>query len=221
VQTLRQLLISLVLLAALSGGAEAPPHTRVALDHSRWLINGRLTNPGSAAEGLLMNGRDDFPPPESQGGWRRLTAPEEIRAVGGMDPARLDGLRDWLLKSDDRDFAAIVIGHGYIVLQVERGNSAVTDSRRVASVSKAVCATVLAIASEWSQQGRSRWRRGLAATGARSRSHRLRVERGCPSLPGTLDLVRAGQDVAQPGGGSGVAGRPGSGDQAGRELPDA
>ncbi|MGO9202939.1 MAG: PQQ-binding-like beta-propeller repeat protein [Limisphaerales bacterium] len=50
VQTLRQWLISLVLLVALSGSAETPPHTRVALDHSRWLINGRLTNPGSAAE---------------------------------------------------------------------------------------------------------------------------------------------------------------------------
>jgi len=38
-------------------------------------------------------------------------------------------------------------------LEVERGNSAKTDSRRVASVSKAVCATVLAIASEQSQKG--------------------------------------------------------------------
>jgi CubicO group peptidase (beta-lactamase class C family) len=46
-----------------------------------------------------------------------------------------------------------VIRRGHIVLEVERGNSAKTDSRRVASVSKAVCATVLAIASEQSQQG--------------------------------------------------------------------
>jgi len=98
--------------------------------------------------------RDYFPPPESQGGWRRLSAPEEIRSVAGMDPAKLDELREWLLKSDDRDFAAVVIRHGYIVLQAERGNSAVTDSRRVASVSKAVCATVLAIASERSREGK-------------------------------------------------------------------
>ena len=46
-----------------------------------------------------------------------------------------------------------MIRRGYIVLQEERGNSAVTDTRRVASCSKAVCATVLAIASEQSQQG--------------------------------------------------------------------
>ena len=101
------------------------------------------------------NAHDYFPPPESQGGWRRLTAPSDIQRLGGMDPAQLEQLQDWLLKLDQRNFAAVVIRHGYIVLQVERGNSAVTDSGRVASVSKAVCATVLAIASDWSQQGRT------------------------------------------------------------------
>lgn len=94
-----------------------------------------------------------YPPPESQGGWRKLQKPEDIRALGGMDPAKLEELKQWLLASDKRDFAAVVIRHGYICLEVERGNSAKTDSRRVASVSKAVCATVLAIASEQSQQG--------------------------------------------------------------------
>lgn len=93
------------------------------------------------------------PPPESAGGWRKLDTPDTIRSVGGMNPARLEGLRDWLLESDDRPFAAVVVRHGWIVLEVERGNSAVTDTRRVASVSKAICATVLAIASERSQQG--------------------------------------------------------------------
>jgi CubicO group peptidase (beta-lactamase class C family) len=72
-----------------------------------------------------------------------------------MHKTKIAELREWLLKSDNRSFAAVVIRHGTIVLQVERGNSAVTDARRVASCSKAVCATVLAIASEWSQQGRA------------------------------------------------------------------
>ncbi|NLH16475.1 MAG: DUF1593 domain-containing protein, partial [Phycisphaerae bacterium] len=94
-----------------------------------------------------------FPAPESQGGWRKLDKPEEIREIAGMDPIKLDALKAWLMQSDDRDFAAVVIRRGYIVLEVERGNSAKTDARRVASVSKAVCATVLAIASEQSQQG--------------------------------------------------------------------
>jgi len=96
---------------------------------------------------------DYFPPSESQGGWRKLDEPEEIRRTADMDPAKLDDLKRWLLESDSRNFAAVVIRRGYIVLEVERGNSAKTDSRRVASISKAVCATVLAIASEQSRQG--------------------------------------------------------------------
>lgn len=96
-----------------------------------------------------------FPPPESQGGWRMVETEDEIETIGGMDKTKIAALREWLLKSDNRPFAAVVIRHGTIVLQVERGNSAATDSRRVASCSKAVCATVLAIASEWSQQGRA------------------------------------------------------------------
>ena len=94
-----------------------------------------------------------YPPPESAGGWRRLDQAEEIRRLAGVDPAGLTTLKAWLLQSDDRDFAAVVIRHGYIVLEVERGNSAKTDARRVASVSKAICATVMAIASERSQHG--------------------------------------------------------------------
>ena len=72
-----------------------------------------------------------------------------------MDPDRLKELRDWLRQSDDRPFAAVVIRRGYVVLEEERGNSAASDSRRVASCSKAICATVLAIASEQSRQGRT------------------------------------------------------------------
>lgn len=96
---------------------------------------------------------DYFPPPESQGGWRKLDDPAEIRRAAGADPDKLAALKQWLLDSDNRTFAAVIIRRGYVVLEVERGNSAKTDSRRVASVSKAICATVLAIASEQSQQG--------------------------------------------------------------------
>ncbi len=97
-----------------------------------------------------------YPPPESAGGWRKLEDRQQIKSVAGMDPAKLDELKQWLLASDKRDFAAVVVRRGYVVLEVERGNSAKTDARRVASVSKAVCATVLAIASEQSQQGKRR-----------------------------------------------------------------
>ncbi len=112
----------------------------------------RLTRANSAS---IEPDRTYFPPPESQGGWRKLDDPDEIRRAAGMEPAKLDDLRQWLLASDKREFAAVVIRRGYVVLEVERGNSAKTDARRVASVSKAICATVLAIASEQSQQGKT------------------------------------------------------------------
>jgi hypothetical protein len=96
---------------------------------------------------------DFFPPPESAGGWRMLSDSGDIRQIAGMDPAKLEAMKQWLLESDSRNFAAVVIRRGYVVLEVERGNSAKTDARRVASVSKAICATVLGIAAERSRQG--------------------------------------------------------------------
>jgi len=72
-----------------------------------------------------------------------LTNAQDIRLLAGVDPEKLEALKEWLLQSDNRDFAAVVIRRGSIVLEVERGNSARSDARRVASVSKAVCAAVL------------------------------------------------------------------------------
>lgn len=100
-----------------------------------------------------LNAADYFPPPEALGGWRTLTTDEEVRQVGGMHPEKLRELRQWLLQSDRRDFAAVIIRRGYVVLEVERGNNSRTNSERVASVSKAIGATVLAIASEQSRRG--------------------------------------------------------------------
>jgi CubicO group peptidase (beta-lactamase class C family) len=94
-----------------------------------------------------------FPPPESQGGWRMVEGSDDIETMAEMDQGKIEQLRQWLLKSDDRPFAAVVIRHGIIALQVERGNSAVADTRNVKSCAKAVCATVLAIAAEQSGQG--------------------------------------------------------------------
>ena len=94
-----------------------------------------------------------FPPPESRGSWRTLTNAVEIRQQAGMNPERLADLRQWLLESDTRNFSAVVIRRGFLVLEAERGSGMRTNSARVASVSKAICATVLAIAAERSQQG--------------------------------------------------------------------
>jgi len=114
-----------------------------------------LADPAVAPAAPSENDATYYPLPESEGGWRVVSEPEALRRTAGMDVARLEELRRWLLKSDDRDFAAVVVRRGHVVLEVERGNSAKTDARRVASVSKAICATVLAIASEESQRGKT------------------------------------------------------------------
>jgi len=98
-----------------------------------------------------------FPPPESQGGWRKLDKPEEIRRLGGMDPDKLAELKTVAARFRQTGLRGGRDRHGYIVLEVERGNSSKTDSRRIASVSKAICATVLAIASEQSERGLTPW----------------------------------------------------------------
>lgn len=135
------LLLSAVLPASNLGfAADQLQHTRVALQKKETAAGA----PG-----------DYFPLPETLGGWRKLENPDDIRRLARMNPAKLEELREWLGKSDERSFAAVVVRDGYLVLEAERGNSARTDARRVASVSKAVCATVLAIASELSQQGRT------------------------------------------------------------------
>ncbi len=95
---------------------------------------------------------DAFPPPESAGGWPVLTG-EDVRRLGHMDPAGLAAVRAWLRRSDDRPFAAVVIRHGQIVLEEERGRSAVASTENVKSCAKAICATVLAIAAETSRRG--------------------------------------------------------------------
>src|ERR1039458_1223085 len=72
-----------------------------------------------------------FPPPESKGGWRKLEDPRDMRRLGGMDPAKLNELKQWLLGSDDRPFGAVAIRNGYIVLEVERDHSSVTATGNV------------------------------------------------------------------------------------------
>lgn len=132
-------------------GAEDDPIFYAALQA---LASGRAVVNAPAAASFSA-AKSYFPPPESRGGWRAVESDNEIESVAGMDQHKIAELGEWLLQSDERPFAAVVIRGGTLVLQVERGNSAATDSRRVASVSKAVCATVLAIASEQSRQGRT------------------------------------------------------------------
>ena len=52
-----------------------------------------LTTPASRPD---SGAKEYFPPPESQGGWRKLDDPDAIRRLAGMDPEKLAELREWL-----------------------------------------------------------------------------------------------------------------------------
>ncbi|MBI4584894.1 MAG: serine hydrolase [Planctomycetes bacterium] len=119
------------------------------------IVYGKLKELTAPAAAPSLAAAAYFPPPESQGGWRKLETPEEARQLAGMDPEKLAALKEWLLQSDDRDFAAVVVRRGYIVLEVERGKSARSDTGNVKSCAKAICATVMAIAAEESARGRA------------------------------------------------------------------
>ncbi|MCA9058213.1 MAG: serine hydrolase [Planctomycetaceae bacterium] len=129
-----------------------PFHFDGALDDPVWYAALRqITQPAIDSPAQT----DGFPPPESAGGWPMLTTDEQIRTAGGMDPEKLRQIEAWLKSSDNRPFAAVVVHNGQIVLQMERNRDAAQATGNVKSCAKAICATVLAIAAEESEHGRT------------------------------------------------------------------
>ena len=68
-----------------------------------------------------------YPPPESQGGWRWLQSPEEIRTLGGMDPAQLERIGE-LFDRSEATCGVVIIHKGYLVAEWHE-NSALTTTR--------------------------------------------------------------------------------------------
>ncbi len=57
------------------------------------------------------------PPPESAGGWRMSKTPEEVRSLAGMDPEKLDLIRDKFLQLFAGPWQIVIIRHGYLVAE--------------------------------------------------------------------------------------------------------
>ena len=57
-----------------------------------------------------------YPPPESQGGWRRLEDPDQIRALAGMDVEALAPARAWN-RQFDVPSSVIIIRRGYLIAE--------------------------------------------------------------------------------------------------------
>jgi CubicO group peptidase (beta-lactamase class C family) len=57
------------------------------------------------------------PPPESAGGWRACQNDEEVRSLAGMDPQKLNVIRNQQLEVFQGPWAIVIIRHGYLVAE--------------------------------------------------------------------------------------------------------
>jgi CubicO group peptidase (beta-lactamase class C family) len=79
---------------------------------------------------------DYFPPPDSDGGWRTLKEPAEIREKAGMDAARLDAAFDFTQRCSQNG-GLLVVRHGYLVLERYYGRASRNVNPDMASTGKA------------------------------------------------------------------------------------
>src|SRR4051812_22227856 len=80
-------------------------------------------------------GEDYFPPPDSQGGWRTLTTPAEIRAKAGMDSGWLDAAYNVTERSTGNG-GLLVVRHGYLVFEKYFGRASRNANPDMASTGK-------------------------------------------------------------------------------------
>jgi CubicO group peptidase (beta-lactamase class C family) len=77
-----------------------------------------------------------FPPPDKNGGWRTLTDAAKIRALAGMDLARLDQAFEFE-KETSQHGGLIVVRHGYLVYEKYFGKGNREAHPDMASIGKA------------------------------------------------------------------------------------
>jgi CubicO group peptidase (beta-lactamase class C family) len=85
---------------------------------------------------IPIRAADYFPPPDSQGGWRTLKDAGQIRALAGMDAARLDRAFD-LTQRCSQNGGLLVVRHGYLVFESYFGRAHRNANPDMASTGKA------------------------------------------------------------------------------------
>ena len=96
-----------------------------------------------------------YPPPESQGGWRYLTEPDEVRTLARMDPTRLDEvqqMQDFACGGDS--WGIVIVRHGYLVRELYTYNVLVPTRFDVWSGTKSFTGTAWGLLLEDSHQNR-------------------------------------------------------------------
>jgi CubicO group peptidase (beta-lactamase class C family) len=93
-----------------------------------------------------------FPPPESQGGWRTLSDAQQVRALAGMDSARLSEARAW-----NEQFpvgsAVVIVRHGYVVAEWYANGAGPASTFNIHSCTKSFTGTAYGLLFADSRQG--------------------------------------------------------------------
>ncbi len=84
----------------------------------------------------MIFGAEYFPPPDSEGGWRTLKDPEQIRALAGMDASRLDQAVEFTGRCT-QNAGLLVVRHGYLVCEKYFGRAFRDANPDMASTGKA------------------------------------------------------------------------------------
>jgi len=97
-----------------------------------WFLGPALT----MALGASALAADYFPPPDSEGGWRTLKTPEEIRKTAGMDLSTLDAAYNFCERTTPNG-GLVVVRHGYLVFEKYFGRASRNANPDMASTGKA------------------------------------------------------------------------------------
>jgi CubicO group peptidase (beta-lactamase class C family) len=104
---------------------------------------------------MARNTQIYYPPPESRGGWRWLKDPAQVRAVAGMDPDKLDLLRqEQESLYGEHSWSIVVVRHGYLVREFYTHNVLIPTRFDVWSGTKSFTGTAWGLLLEDSRQGR-------------------------------------------------------------------
>ncbi len=107
---------------------------------------------------MLIPSRDIegyYPPPESKGGWRWIEKPQDVRALAGMDPNKLELVRrrqGFLYGGDS--WSIVIIRHGYLVREFYTFNVQIPTRFDVWSCTKSFTGMAWGLLFEDSLQGR-------------------------------------------------------------------
>ena len=97
-----------------------------------------------ARAGAPLQKSDTFPSPDSQGGWRSVREPGDVRRVAGMERAKLDETFE-LIEGSSKNGGLLVVRHGWLVYERYFGLGHREATPNLASCGKSVTSIAVGI----------------------------------------------------------------------------